>query len=252
MRSEDVLFVDDEEANLGEAAFYNPKINTLNALNDHANAVLKSIVSANVTDDRKRFRQYRNLEKKNIVRMEYSDNKIFLRESGIEIWLDHRCELYLERIEELVNRTNQLNFTKNRLSADQLMDVLKGTNENSVVFARDRFGDYGLIGFVSYKRSTNELVHFVFSCRTLNMGIEQYIYDKFECPLLNIAGEVSTKLTRHGEVNWIREIQPPHSATLQKEAKPLHILIAGSSRPLPGAPSFEIEGQHRHLFQLSI
>ncbi len=110
LRSEDVLFVDDEEANLGEAAFYNPKINTLNALNDHANAVLKSIVSANVTDDRKRFRQYRNLEKKNIVRMEYSDNKIFLRESGIEIWLDHRCELYLERIEELVNRTNQSEF----------------------------------------------------------------------------------------------------------------------------------------------
>ena len=35
---------------------------------------------------------------------------------------------------------------------------------------------------------------FLFSCRTLGMGIEQYTYEKIGCPKLDIVGDVSVKI----------------------------------------------------------
>ncbi len=227
LRAENVLFIDDEEANLNEVSFYNPGINTLNAGSDNVDDVLNRILAENNLDGRKRFTQYKNLEKKNIARKEFGDNKLFLRESEISISLDFRCGQYLERIEELINRTNQLNFTKNRLSTTELEEVIGGTNENFVVLARDKFGDYGLIGFVSLRQNTHELEHFVFSCRVLNMGIEQYVYDKLGCPAIEVAGEVSARLVEGGAVDWVREVEPNNSTASKTGEKLPSILIAG-------------------------
>lgn len=227
LRAENILFVDDEETNLKEVSFYNAGINTLNVADTHFNEVFKSILDDNKPDGRKRFNQYRNLEKKRKARLNYSDSTEFLRESDIVITLDHRCDLYLPRIEELVNRTNQLNFTKSRLTTDELRELLSNNNESFVVFARDKFGDYGLIGFVSVDRSSHTIEHFAFSCRVLNMGIEQYIYDKLDCPRINIVGAVSSTLVKGGGVDWIRESKSPITVNHHDEEKPLHILMAG-------------------------
>jgi FkbH-like protein len=227
LRAENVLFIDDEETNLKEVSFYNPHINTLNAARENVNDVLKRILAENNNDGRKRFNQYKNLERKNIARKAFGDNKQFLRESEISITLDSHCGKYLDRIEELINRTNQLNFTKKRLSTAELKEVIGGDNENFVVFARDKFGDYGLVGFVSFRRNANELEHFVFSCRVLNMGIEQYVYDKLGCPAINVSGEVSAKLAGDGSVDWVREEGARNSTGLRNEEKPSLILIAG-------------------------
>jgi FkbH-like protein len=227
LRAENVLFVDDEKSNLNEVAFYNPKINALDSEDDQADAVLRSILEENSRDGRSRFGQYKNLEKKNVVRIEYGDDKLFLRESEITIWMDHRCDLHLGRIEELINRTNQLNFTKKRLNIDELEKLLNGDNENFVIFARDKFGDYGLIGFVSLRKEGHELEHFVFSCRVLNMGVEQYIYEKLGCPSVNIVGEVSTKLAKEGHVDWVRETNLANSGTAQMNDKLSPVLMAG-------------------------
>lgn len=227
LRAENVLFIDDEEANLKEVVFYNAGVNTLNPGSDNFNEILERILSENSKDGRRRFNQYKNLEKKSIARKTYSDNKLFLRESGITIELDYRCEPYLERIGELINRTNQLNFTKRRLTGDELKRVLGGSNENFVVFGRDKFGDYGLIGFVSLKSQPRELEHFVFSCRVLNMGIEQYIYDKLGCPAIKLVGEVATELVNDGNVDWIREGRLGSSGKLKTQAMRSRVLIAG-------------------------
>lgn len=227
LRPENVLFVDDEESNLSEVAFYNAKINTINSRSENVASVLTGIMAENRLDGRRRFNQYRSLERKSIARKDFSDNKQFLRESRIVVFLDRRCELYLERIDELINRTNQLNFTKERLTLDELKLLLQGGNENFVVFAKDKFGDYGLIGFVSLNRSANELDQFVFSCRILNMGVEQYIYRKLEFPAIKIVGEVSTRLIDDREIDWIQESRVPYYGTVQSPERAPRILIAG-------------------------
>ena len=57
---------------------------------------------------------------------------------------------------------------------------------------QDKFGDYGIVGFYAVKNG--RLLHFVFSCRTLNMGVEQYVYHKIGRPELTTVGDVSSSL----------------------------------------------------------
>lgn len=227
LRAQNVLFIDDDEANLNEASYYNPGLNTVNSGDDRLDEVLDKILDENGIDERRRFNRYKNLERKRKARLNYSDSTDFLRECGIVVTLDHGCEPHAARIEELVNRTNQLNFTKSRLTTEELHELLHGSNENFVVFARDKFGDYGLIGFVSYDSASDELAHFVFSCRVLNMGIEQYIYDKLGAPKIEVVGNVSSKLVRGTGVDWITEGEMPVAASPRTMQKRLHILMAG-------------------------
>ena len=46
------------------------------------------------------------------------------------------------------------------------------------VFAWDKYGDYGLIGFVMLDRANLRFKHFTFSCRAMHMGLEQYALDR--------------------------------------------------------------------------
>src|SRR6185437_174946 len=73
------------------------------------------------------------------------------------------------------------------------------------VRAVDKYGDYGLIGFFLMRRNsgTKSLVHFAFSCRTMNMGIEQYVYEMLGRPDIDIAPPVSYGLESHAAVDWI-------------------------------------------------
>ena len=50
------------------------------------------------------------------------------------------------------------------------------------VRVRDRYGDYGICGFYSVARHEGALVDFLFSCRVLNMGVEQWLYEKLGRP----------------------------------------------------------------------
>jgi len=74
----------------------------------------------------------------------------------------------------------------------------------------DRFGDYGIVGF--YAKKDNRLEHFVFSCRTLGMGIEQYVYNILERPELTISGEVISDLTSTELPKWINQKENVKSA----------------------------------------
>jgi predicted enzyme involved in methoxymalonyl-ACP biosynthesis len=61
---------------------------------------------------------------------------------------------HLDRVVELVNRTNQLNFTKKRLPEDMeevIQHLFRRPNVNlshsALVMVVDKFGDYGYVGF---------------------------------------------------------------------------------------------------------
>lgn len=52
--------------------------------------------------------------------------------------------------------------------------MINDTSVNSgYIMVRDNFGDYGIVGFYTLKE--NNLIHFVFSCRILGMGIEDAV-----------------------------------------------------------------------------
>ena len=65
----------------------------------------------------------------------------------------------------------------------------------------DRYGDYGICGFYSVK--DGELTDFVFSCRILHMGVENWLYQHLGAPAITVIGEVATALAAKTPVTWI-------------------------------------------------
>ena len=99
-------------------------------------------------------------------------------------------------------RTNQLNFTKRRPDRDAFQSQLEDPAFRSgYVSVTDRYGDYGICGFYSISRADNRLQDFCFSCRTMGMGIEQWLYAYLGRPDLETIGEVASSLD--GDVDWI-------------------------------------------------
>ena len=194
LRSENVLFLDDNHSNREEVRYFCPDI--MVASPDIISQLFKDASSVEKKDtEHKRLKQYKLLEEKSEKKKNYNSNEEFLLQSNIRVKIKKDCLDKLDRIHELLLRSNQLNFTKNRCSKEELEILLKDLSvESGYILVSDRFGDYGLVGFYAVKE--NSLLHFTFSCRTLGMGIEQYIYNILKRPQLEIVGEVISDLSK--------------------------------------------------------
>lgn len=73
----------------------------------------------------------------------------------------------LDRVHELVQRTNQLNISTYRYSREELATLsAPGSGRRAfVIHATDRFGSYGLIGFAVFEIERNLIIDLMFSCR---------------------------------------------------------------------------------------
>lgn len=196
LREQNVLFIDDNHLNLQEAKFYNTKLNVkaekfIPKILEHKSLQGKSDIT------HKRLKQYKILEEKDSERGLFQNNIEFLESSNINVYEINGKDLYqeLDRIEELLNRTNQLNFTKIRIDKGEIKELIESSkNMCGAIYVQDRFGDYGLVGFYSKEEKSNMLKHFVFSCRILNLGVEQYLYSKLGFPDLDIVPDVAIEL----------------------------------------------------------
>lgn len=204
LRPANVLFLDDNHFNREEVRFVCPEIMT-----EAPDIIPELITAANASkkDDfeHKRLKQYKVLEEKHQEQQNYSSNEEFLMESNIRLEIHYDCENQLERIHDLVLRSNQLNFTKIRSSEEELKVLFADESiESGYVSVCDRFGDYGIVGF--YALQNHKLIHFVFSCRTLGMGIEQYTYNYLKRPELEQVGEIISDLSKTELPAWINQV----------------------------------------------
>jgi hypothetical protein len=127
---------------------------------------------------------YRMLEHKQRDRATAASlsNEEFLRGCGIHACAPYQMDNldFAPRIAELLNRSNQLNYTGSRVEQAALeRDIIDLVGFDSwSIFAWDKYGHYGLVGFVMVDRATGRLVHFTFSCRVMHMGLEEYALGK--------------------------------------------------------------------------
>ena len=81
----------------------------------------------------------------------------------------------LNRVSQLTQRTNQLNFTTIRRSEGEIQQLCKsGKLECLTVEVKDRFGDYGLVGTIMFESGVDAITvdTFLLSCRVLGRGVE--------------------------------------------------------------------------------
>jgi len=160
-----------------------------------------------------RLHHYKLLERRQVARKTCAPTPEatteFLRRSEIRCTVTTVSAELVPRIQELVLRTNQLNFTKKRTTAGELEALLRSeAHECAAIHVADRFGDYGVCGFYALEvASQPKLVHFLFSCRILHMGVEAAVYGRLGTPLIEgPAGEVAVDETlklNAAETDWV-------------------------------------------------
>ncbi len=79
----------------------------------------------------------------------------------------------LERVHELTQRTNQMNFSGNRYDREVLREIVrKLSSRHHVLSCEDRFGSYGVIGFSLVDRREPRMTDLMFSCRMQSKRVE--------------------------------------------------------------------------------
>jgi FkbH-like protein len=181
LRAPDVLFVDDNVQNLEAVRFHLREIQLLDITAPDADATLAAMLDAQPAG-KSRVEAYRSLEarKRDQGAQPELSHEDFLRSCEIRMAAPFCMENldYVDRIAELMARSNQLNYTQSRRTAEELRaEIIEVLHQPSLsIFAWDRYGDYGLVGFVMLRGNRGEgyeLVHCVFSCRVMHMGLEQ-------------------------------------------------------------------------------
>lgn len=214
LRPANTLFVDDNPSNLHEAVYCCPELQICTP-EDIAASAENVFALPNVDTGRPRLAQYKLLEKKTASQKDFSSNEAFLMSCNIRVEFHDDCAQQLDRIHDLILRSNQLNYTKFRQSKEELAEYLKREDTQAAyITVQDNFGDYGIVGF--YMLAEGKAVHYLFSCRTLGMLVEQYVYVKIGCPDLQVNGDVITQLNREDVPRWINQEAPVSAGTSTK------------------------------------
>lgn len=183
LRAPDVLFVDDNPVNLREVAHAIPDIQLLDITGPGAEDHLAGLLALQ-PPGRSRVARYRMLERRKADRAAVPtlSNHEFLRTCGIRATAPYLMDNldFAPRIADLINRSNQLNYTGSRVEQAaleaQIVDVM--AYDSWSIFAWDDYGRHGLVGFVMVDREARAFVHFTFSCRIMHMGVEAYALSK--------------------------------------------------------------------------
>jgi FkbH-like protein len=174
------LFVDDNPFERAQVSEVVPEVETLP---DTALASLRDHVrlQGGVTAESKRRRtMYQEAARREQAAEEFDDYRRFLADCRIVLEIRPDRESDFERIAELVQRTNQLNFSGRKYDRETIKGILEDENRDRfVVDVKDRFGSYGTVGFCLASRAEDTVVieDFMLSCRVQGKYVEQALFD---------------------------------------------------------------------------
>ena len=226
LRAANCLFIDDNIVNLNEAKFYSSDL--MIAQPDIISSLEQYIKSTEAKDSsHKRLNQYIILEKKQIAKEQSSDNLEFLMNANTQVSIRYDCINQIDRIVELVARTNQLNYTKRRSNKEELLLLFDDKDVKcGYVTVSDIYGDYGIVGFFAIKN--NKCIHFLFSCRTIGQGVEQWVYSNLGFPELEVVGEVINDVKKVPAPVWINQEHNVSTGRNTKEKLDTKIVFKGA------------------------
>lgn len=176
------LFIDDNPIECAEISSFCPSISVVNLPTDKNWDVLLSNIwkldQKKVTnEDKKRGDFYKSNYRREELKKSTASFYDFIKNLNLKISFSTLGIRNLGRASQLSQRTNQFNLVANRYSEDDLQRILKDPNKLAfVVSAKDRFGDYGIIGFLiccqDFSRELLNIEGWFLSCRILGRGAE--------------------------------------------------------------------------------
>jgi amino acid adenylation domain-containing protein/FkbH-like protein len=150
------------------------------------------------SEDRSRTEMYQQNRDRQRFREQSMSLGDFINGLALDIQIRPIKSEDLSRVAQLTQRTNQFNFTTRRRTEHELQ-ALSATSEILTVTVSDRFGDYGLVGVILYKRQIGliDVDTFLLSCRVLGRGVEHRMLAHLgEIARENRLGWVDLRFTR--------------------------------------------------------
>ncbi|HWZ60687.1 MAG TPA: HAD-IIIC family phosphatase [Gemmatimonadaceae bacterium] len=175
-----LLFIDDSEFELAEVRAACPTVRVMHAtdylsLPDRPEAQMK--VTAEAAERRVLYQQ--EAVRQTAAEQFGEDYYAFLRDCRLEAHLRPMTSENLPRVHELTQRTNQMNFSGNRYERAVLERILADPHLDTYVLdCRDRFGEYGVVGFCLVDNREPRITDLMFSCRVQSKRVEHALLSR--------------------------------------------------------------------------
>lgn len=181
-----IAFFDDSEFERREVKTNAPNIfvysNTdiYNILNDPKFNPIRGIISSSTE---KRLSTYiankdRKIELNNFIKLENDPFIKFMISSEFQLDIDFAKKNDLNRVFEVIQRTNQMNATLNRTNLEDIQEYFN--DSNYIIYSlslKDKYGDYGNVGTVIIKLNNDvaNILEFAISCRAMGKMVEDAV-----------------------------------------------------------------------------
>jgi FkbH-like protein len=137
-------------------------------------------VHALVKDDLSRSEYYKSNQQRAVHQGAFSDYGEFLTSLEMTAEIEPFSRVYLERITQLINKTNQFNLTTRRYTAAEVEAIVQDPSYVTLYGKlTDRFGDNGLVSVLigHANKGALEIDLWLMSCRVLNREMELAMFD---------------------------------------------------------------------------
>jgi FkbH-like protein len=183
--ADSVLFIDDSPFELEQVRAILPEVRVLKA-EEYKALLSRPEFDVPVTEESANRRKLYQVENtRQATKQNFGDNyKAFLEHCDIRLTLSGMTRENLERVHELTQRTNQMNFSGNRYDRSRLAEILQSPRlDTYVIKCDDKFGSYGVVGFAIVDKEEPRLTDLMFSCRIQAKRVEHaflaHMIDKY-------------------------------------------------------------------------
>jgi FkbH-like protein len=169
-----LLFIDDTDFELEQVKSTCPDVQVLNA-REYQTLLQMNEFQVPVTEESRNRRKMYQLEstRQDLAAQFGDDYMAFLKDCNIRLNIRPMTEDNLQRVHELTQRTNQMNFSGNRYDREVLKVIISTPYLDTYVLdCEDRFGSYGVVGFSIVDSREPRMTDLMFSCRIQSKRVE--------------------------------------------------------------------------------
>ena len=179
-----IVFIDDNPLERDLAKLKIPSLTVPNLPKDPAEYLpyLKSLnlfeTNTFDEDDKNRNQYYIEEIKRDELKINFKTQNEYLKHLKMESSLINLKQSNINRVYQLLMRTNQFNMTDRRYSIKDLNTFINKKNLYNINFdLKDRYGNYGIVSSVFLKRVKNifYIENWIMSCRVFNRQFETFI-----------------------------------------------------------------------------
>lgn len=213
-----VIFIDDSPSERSEVKDYFPNIIVPDLPTNHADwtyylAASKIFSLGKIKqEDLARNDMYRSEEERLELSKTFQSYAEFLEKLELQVTLEILNDTKLDRVYELLLKTNQFNLNGNLCTRLELDNFLTSPEHKVLAFRlKDRFGDYGIISVLILNRTDLhnwEIFNWVMSCRALSRKVEHQIIEIAVKELVGEGNQLNAEFTptgRNGVVSGLLE-----------------------------------------------